>query len=117
MLGMSHCATPSLSSLNRQLAKKGAPVTLRREDYGVNAVDATVLGIVRGAKPEELVGGLNQFEATVVVSPSGLAAAGWPLPVKAGDVVIHQGRTRTVVSATPIAIGDTVVRYDLKVSG
>jgi hypothetical protein len=75
-----------------RVALRGQSVILRR----LPATDATVNAVVRGYRPEELVGGIQQGTREVVVLAEDLIAAGWPVPPKAGDKVIAHGRTLNV---------------------
>ncbi|KQT57484.1 MULTISPECIES: hypothetical protein [unclassified Aureimonas] len=108
---------PTTAALDRQLAKKGERVTLRRVLRGAPALSVNVLAFCRGATPEELVAGVDQNATVVVLSPTEILAAAWPAPPVAGDEIIRQGQTRTITTATPVVIGETVVRYDLRVLG
>jgi hypothetical protein len=110
---------PAVAALNRQLASKGEPVVLRRPltTNPVTYQDVTVQAFVRGYKPQELIGGINQGDSIIILSPTQMVAAGWPIPPKASDKAVYQGRTRNVQTCSPITIGSTAVRYELQVRG
>lgn len=95
--------------LDRQLAVHGEPVGLV-----VNGVEqaAPVPALVRGFKPEALVGALRQGDRSVVLSPTGLAA----LPGQ-DDGVIIEGRRCNVEQAEIIRMGNSVVRINLVARG
>ena len=63
------------------LERKGEDVTIRRI-YGqsprTNFVDVTVRAAVRTYQPVELVGGINQTDSKVIVSPVDILNSGWP---------------------------------------
>lgn len=107
----------AIASLDRQIARHGQPITLRRVVANAPAIEATLYGFVRGYRPDELVGGIQQGDTEVVLSPSRLKAAGWMSDPKRLDKVIVAGRIRNVENAVPIYIRGTVVRYNLQVRG
>ncbi|AKR57127.1 hypothetical protein XM25_15260 [Devosia sp. H5989] len=100
----------SVSMLDRQIAAHGQPIALRRGKSGSQQHNAR--GFVRGYRPEELVGLVQQADRGVVLSPSGLAGFGLP---QAGDEFSSQGRRGTVEDVEPIHIGETLVRVNMRV--
>ncbi|HEV7417863.1 MAG TPA: hypothetical protein VGN98_17040, partial [Tianweitania sediminis] len=66
---------------------------------------------VRGYKPEELVGMVEQADRQVTLSPTNLNAF---VPQDNDDVSIS-GRLGKVMDVEPVQIGSTVVRYNLQV--
>lgn len=108
----------AIAKLDRAIAKNGQTVTLRRGTATAPAATATVKAHVRGFKPDELIGGIDQNDSKVVLSPSGLA--GWPGGApKKGDWITTDpaGSTRTIVAAEPIKMNDMLVRIELQVKG
>lgn len=111
----------AVAALDRALAAGGTPVTLRRvsgtdpQTFTDCACPAKVAG---GAAPAALPGGeLAQAEIRVILSPSALAAAGWPVPIRRGDKVLIAGRARQVEAAEAVELAGAVVRWNLRVAG
>lgn len=113
----------AISMLDRQIAKNGQPVTLRR----LPSTDVDVSGLVRSNTATELIAGLVQGESLVIVSPTQINAAGWPgtqeagkrdirVPSKnRGDIVVVNNEQRAVQNANAFYIGDTLVRIEITV--
>lgn len=97
----------AIAMLDRQIAEHGQPVAFRR---GIQP-QVSARGFVRGYKPEELVGMIEQADRQVVVSPTSLGAF---VPQDNDDVAIA-GRQGKVMDVEPVQIGTTVVRYNLRV--
>jgi hypothetical protein len=128
--------TPELaiSQLDRQLTQHGESVTLIRyvlAAVGRLGVPVTMLAFVRGYKPEAIVegSGIVMGDTKVTLSPTGFAAAQWPashpsnpttedirIPIK-NDTIVISGRPTTVQGTEPVRIGDTIVRFDVRVRG
>jgi hypothetical protein len=123
-------ALSHISALDRGLAARGQDVILRRisgSGPSATSIDVTCRAVVRGYRPEKLVGGIAQGDSQVILSPSEIRSSGWPdlgaspsgtasLPRK-GDKLIVQGRMRTIEAAAPILIAGELVRIDLQVRG
>lgn len=93
--------------LDRQLVDHGQPVAFRRG----TAPQVSSRGFVRGYKPEELVGMVEQADRHVILSPTDLGAF---VPGDNDDVAIA-GRQGKVMDVEPVQIGATVVRFNLRV--
>lgn len=108
----------AIAQLDRQLARNGQTVTLRRGSAETPEATATVKAFVRGYKAEELVGDIDQTDSKVILSPTGLVAQGWPggVPVK-GDWITIDGEVRTVEAVGTVKLIDVVVRIELQVLG
>ena len=121
-----------IGKINDALAKAGEDITLRRI-YGqaprTNFVDVTVRASVRSFAPEELVGGINQTDSKVVISPTEIANSGWPggeiasatvvnpsLP-RINDTAVINGRKRTIQVVDPIYVQGDLVRIEMRVLG
>lgn len=102
----------AIAALDRQIALHGQDVVLRR-----GTADYPMRGWVRGYRPDELAGGIQQGDSDVVLSPTDLAAAGFPGPPKRLDVLVTAGRARSVQLADPVQIGGKTVRHNLQVRG
>lgn len=102
----------AISMLDRQVARHGQRVVFRR---GTTAGSPTVItaGVVRGYKPEALVGLITQADRNITLSPSGQGTYGAP---RVADLVSLDGVQGSVKSVEEIKIGATVVRYNLRVT-
>ena len=99
--------------LDRQLADHGEDVSLRHMTGGAIASSETVRAFVRGYKPDEVVGAIQQGDGKITISPTGLA-----LPPKANDkTVIGTVKVRNVQGVEEIRLAGVVVRYNLQVRG
>jgi hypothetical protein len=125
--------TDFVGALDDALLRAGTDITLRRV-LGVapttTSYDVTVRAAVRSFQPEELVGGISQTDSHVIISPTQIAAAGWPgdgespsvtvpdptLP-RINDKLVIAGRVRNVKVVQPIYINGELVRIEMNVSG
>ena len=123
-------ALSHISALDRGLAARGQDVILRRisgSGPSATSIDVACRAVVRGYRPEELVGGIAQGDSQVILSPSEIRSSGWPDPggspsgsaslPKKGDKLIVQGRMRTIEAVAPIQVAGELVRIDLQVRG
>lgn len=113
----------AIDMLERQIAKNGQTVTLRR----LPSTDITLRASVRSSTATELVAGLSQGESLVIVSPTQIDAASWPgtqeagkadirVPSKnRGDIVVVNNQPRAVQNANPFYIDDRLVRIEILV--
>jgi len=101
--------TQAIAMLDRQISRHGQPIAFRR---GKSGPQHNARGFVRGYRPEELVGMIQQADRGVVLSPSGLVGFGLP---KSGDEFSSQGRNGIVQDVEPIHIGETLVRVNMRV--
>lgn len=114
-------------ALDDQLAVVGQDVILRR----VNGPDVTVRVVMRAFRPEELVGGITQNDALVILSPTQIRNANWPGVTDTGvspfnppvwmprrnDKIISLGRQFNVAYVKPFVVANDVVRIELTVTG
>lgn len=109
----------AIAALDAALAVAGEDVTLQRLASGVTVANtASCRAMVRGYKPEELVGAIVQGDTQVILSPTDLTAGNWPANmIVNGDKVVIQGRRRNVEAAAPILMTGTLVRIELQVRG
>lgn len=105
----------TVASIDAMLSTRGRQVTLRR--LGSPNVDVTVLAMVLGYQPNELVGGIAQGDRKVTLGMREIIEASWPTPIRAGDRVIIDGRTTTVQGVDPHYAGSTCVMQILQVRG
>jgi hypothetical protein len=104
----------AIGMLDRELARHGQTIVLSRA--GGSPTDATCRGFVRGFKPDEIIGSVQQLDSKVILSPTSLGAGNWPIPVD-GDRVKVAGVWKRVMAATGVTLADTVVRVELQVRG
>jgi hypothetical protein len=108
----------AIAMLDRQIAKHGQPVVLRRVVANAAATEATVSAFVRGYKPDELVAGIVQGDTLVTLSPTSVAGTPFsPAVPRRGDKVLIDGRLRSVELADPVSIAGVMVRLNLQVRG
>ena len=111
-------STRYIIALDRMLERLGEPVTLRRTATSApTTADVTVRGVVRGSHPDEMAGGINQYDSSIVLADRPIAVAGWPGPPEAGDRVVVRGRVRHVQAVETVAIGAVSIRHNLTVRG
>ncbi|MFC5421955.1 hypothetical protein ACFPOB_20545 [Bosea eneae] len=109
----------AIAMIDRQLAAHGQTVTLQRMEGETVAQTATVPAFVRGFEPRELVNGITQDDAKVILSPTGLA--GWdsggedPIVPTADNDMVIAGRVRRIIAAVGIRMADQVVRIECAV--
>ena len=103
----------AIAMLDRQLAAHGEDIDLRHMASGAAASTETVRAFVRGYKPDEVVGAIQQGDGKIAVSPTGLVA-----PPKFNDkTVIGGSKVRNVQSVEEVRLAGVVVRYNLQVRG
>jgi hypothetical protein len=103
----------AIASLDAQLAEHGQDVILRTGNTKVG--QQTCRAFVRGYKPAELVGLIEQGDKKVTVSPTGLGSFGEPSD---GQIVVVDGRPRTIKGEPEfIRIAGTLVRVNMTVRG
>ena len=115
----------AIADLDAHLASDGQDVILQRVTGGTTVAQAVTLrAFVRGYQPDELVNGITQQDAKVILSPTGLAsfnsgaASGLDVkvPIKGNRMVIN-GRTRAVEAGVGISMAGTLVRVEVAVKG
>lgn len=115
----------AIADLDEHLDSDGQDVTLQRVTGGTTVAQAVTLrAFVRGYQPDELVNGITQQDAKVILSPTGLAtfnsdaATGLDVrvPIKGNKIVIN-GRTRSIEAGVGIYMAGTLVRAEVAVKG
>ncbi|KQT03209.1 MULTISPECIES: hypothetical protein [unclassified Rhizobium] len=103
----------AIGALDRQLAKHGQAVTLRKGNTTTG--QATVKAFVRGVKAEDIVGTITQTAKKVTLSPTGLDAFGLP---GANTIVKHaDGQGGIIGMPEIIRLNDIVVRINMVIKG
>lgn len=107
----------AIASLDRQIARHGQSVTLRRVVPNAPALEKGCKAWARGYKPNELVGGLQQGDTLLIFSPTDLPAEFVAAPLKRGDGIRVEGLLRTVQFTDPVRLNDVLVRLNVTVRG
>lgn len=108
----------AIADLDAALVRRGEDVTLQRLSGPTVVATASCRAMVRGYKPEELVGAIAQGDTRVILSPTDLTSASWPdMTVRRGDKLTVQGRRRNVEYAEPVFMAGALVRIELQVRG
>lgn len=107
----------AIAALDRQLARHGQDVTLRRVVPNAPALEVTVRAFVRGYTPDEFAGNIQQGDSEVILSPSGMSAPFVGEPLRVNDRLVIAGRARNVQSASAVWLGGAIVRINVQVRG
>lgn len=103
----------AIAKLQRQLDRHGQNVDLRKIANGQMQSEALAQrAFVRGYKPEELVGQIQQGDRNVVLLPDAAAIA-----LKKGDKIVIAGAAANVEVAEIVRMNDIVVRVNVRVRG
>ena len=106
-------ATEAIAMLDRQLAAHGEVVGLRHMTSGAATSTETLLAFVRGYKPDEVVGAIQQGDGKVTLSPTGLSL----LPKFNDKIVVGDMKVRNVQAVEEVRLAGVVVRYNIQVRG
>ncbi|MCP1200058.1 hypothetical protein [Notoacmeibacter sp. MSK16QG-6] len=108
----------AIAMLDRQIARHGETVTLKRVAPNAPAVTHDVKAFMRGYSAEELIGGIAAGDSEIALSPTSLAGSAFEaaLPER-GDQVTAAGRLRRIEFAVPVRLDGTLVRMNLTVRG
>lgn len=96
----------AIGMLDRQLARHGDDVSLGRA-----AAEQGARGLVRGYRPEQLVGLVTQAHRAVTISPTSLNG----FEPRERDTFGAGGKLGVVEAAEPVRLNDVVVRWNLRV--
>ncbi|MBP2495386.1 hypothetical protein ABID82_002281 [Methylobacterium sp. PvP062] len=107
----------AIASLDRQIAEHGQSVSLRRVVANAPALEKGCKAWVRGYRPNELVGGLQQGDTLLIFSPTDLPAEFVEEPLERGDGIKVDGLLRTVQFTDPVRLKDVLVRLNVTVRG
>lgn len=103
----------AIAKLQRQLVAHGQNVDLRKIAGGQTQSESLAQrAFVRGYKPEELVGQIQQGDRNVVLLPDAVAVT-----LKKGDKIIIAGATVNVEVAEIVRMNDIAVRVNVRVRG
>lgn len=105
----------SIADLDRMLAEDGEDVRVRlRTDLVGEGV--VVRAFVRGYRPDELAGGVQQGDREAIISPTGVTAAGLQ-GLERGMKIFVGGRITNVEFANPVRQRGEIVRWNLWLRG
>lgn len=134
---MSAASDREIADLNAHLAADGEDIEIWRvTTAGLVQIPlkVTCRAFVRHYSAEELVGGIQQNQVRVTISPSEIIAANWPGPwtpsanepvqpdtdrrvPRKDDKCLIAGRLRNIEVAMPIYLDNELVRINLRVLG
>lgn len=98
----------------RAMSRAGETVTFRRITGGTPSDLAGVRVYVRGYRPEELVGGIQQGDREVIALASDVT---YTPELRAGDKVLFSGRLHNIETVNPRRVQGETVAYELRVRG
>ena len=103
----------AIAMLDRQLTAHGEDIGLRHMAAGAATSSETVRAFVRGYKPDEVIGAIQQGDGKVTISPTGLVS-----PPKFNDkAVIGGSKVRNIQSVEEVRLAGVVVHYNLQGRG
>lgn len=115
-----------IAELDRQLAKKGESVTVKRR-IGTGIDTFAEIGArvrITGYTGSEVQGAVQVTDSKFVMSPTSFngtptwqAAAGGLKYPGIGDFILTQGRVRRIEQAERVVVGDVVVRIEGRIRG
>lgn len=106
-----------LASLDRELARKGQPIVLRRYTGPAGAPlskwsETPIRAKVTPATPQEIVQGISAESARIIASPTDVGGG----PVVTARDAIMIGMAKMVITAwSPIVMGGEVVRIEARI--
>lgn len=112
-------AADAIAALDRQIAKHGEDIVLRRFGPNQSVLDRPCRAFVRGYKPNELAGGLQQGDSVLALSPTNMPVefTGASGRLRVNDRIVVSGRVRNVQFVDPVRIDDVLVRLNVTVRG
>lgn len=110
----------AIAALDRQIAEHGQDVTLRRAVQNEDAIERDARAFVRGYRPDELVGGIQQGDTQVTISPTSLPQEFADTDadrLRRNDRIVIDGRRRNIEFANPVRMNGVLVRINCLVRG
>ncbi|MBP6818343.1 MAG: hypothetical protein KBC46_03465 [Ferrovibrio sp.] len=106
-------------SISAFIRRRGRDVVLRRLSGGAQPshLDVVVKAVIRGYKPSEITGTLQQGDRLLFAGNTEIAEARWPGPPKRGDVVLDGGKAFTIVAPDIRFIGGEAGLHVLTIRG
>jgi len=111
--------TELIADLDDALTATGQDIILRRVTgtESQTNTDVTCRAMVREFAARELVNGLQYGDRQVIISPTQINAASWPLPVLRNDFAVIDEQVWNIEAANHQKIAGTLVRIELVVRG
>lgn len=121
-MNLDDSAEARIARLDAALARRGEDIIIRRVTLGPNStqIPFNVEGVrarVKALDANELVNGVDQTWSRVILSPTQLTAAHFPLPIRKGDKAVIGGAERNIEFPKPFVVDDVLVRIELMVAG
>ncbi|MCD2183333.1 hypothetical protein [Rhizobium sp. GN54] len=134
MLQLSDTPAGSIARLDAALSRRGEDIVISRQVKRSAAsvkVEVACRALVRAVSADQIAGTITQNDLNVTLSPTEIAAAGWPgqddnivsgsavdprVP-RTTDKVVIQGRERQVRASKAILMANVWVRTDMIVAG
>lgn len=113
-------AADAIADLDAEIAETGQDVVLVRIMADADDLERPHRAFVRGYRPDEMVGGLQQGDTLVTLSPTGLPAEFADTDASRlarNDLIRIDGRLRNVEFVEPVRVAGTLVRMNLTVRG
>lgn len=101
-----------IADLDAALAQAGEDVLIHTVAAGVPDAGASARASVRGYKPDELAGDINQSDRKLVLSPTDV-----PTPPEEDDKVTIAGKTFNIEAVEAIRVQNVLVRIELQARG
>lgn len=117
---MNALAAECIADLDAGLAENGQDIVLRRPVPNGTAIEKPIRAMVRGYRPDELAGGLQQGDTQLILSPTGLPAEfadADATRLKKNDQAVFDGRRRNVEFVEVVRVAGVLVRLNLTVRG
>jgi hypothetical protein len=103
----------AIAALDRQLAKHGQSIILRKGNTIVDQV--ATRGFVRGVTADDVVGSITQSDKKVTYSPTGIADG---VSVEGFNSIVVDGAPRALIGKPEvIKLDDVIVRINAVVKG
>ncbi len=115
----------AIDMLDRQLAKHGEDIVLRRVVDGGANIDVICRARVDTLDNEKISAALRGSDVHLIISPTQIIKAGWPdgnpahrVPVENGDdkIILAGDPPRTIAYVDPQSINGDVVRINLRIT-
>lgn len=113
-------AAEAIADLDAELRETGQDVEIVRPVKGGTEIRRPVRAFVRGYTPDELLGGLQQGDTQLVLSPTGLPtefADADATRLRRNDQIAFDGRLRNVQFIEPVRVAGVLVRMNVVVRG
>ncbi len=109
----------SVERIQAMIDRAGQTVILRRITGTTTQVwyDVVAKASVRGYRPDELIGPVQQGDREVIMAPQAMVLAGWPLPPRRNDKAIIDGVVTNVENVEIRHFREEIAFYVLRCRG